>query len=119
MKAIIASVTFLVLVFVGSSLGQTSVTIESVTNVQHDTVLAGNAPHTVTLRYNLTGAPAGRKYLTANGFRIYSPDGADWGSVQGAVMTPFSAVACMARIAFPPAERTAPRMKSAWPPTPL
>ena len=91
MKAFIASIICSVLVLVGSALGQTSVTIESITNLQHDSVLTGGS-HTVTLRYNLSGAPAGRKYLTSNGFKIYSPDGADWGSVQGAALAPFSGV---------------------------
>ncbi len=91
MKALIASTVISVLVLVGSVLGQASVTIESITNLDHDSVLTGGS-HTITLRFDLTGAPAGMKYLTSNGFKIYSPDGADWGTVQGAALAPYSGI---------------------------
>jgi len=91
MKAFITSIICSLLILVGSALGQSSVTIESITNLLHDSVLTGGS-HTITLRYNLAGAPVGRKYLTSNGFKIYSPDGADWVSVQGAALAPFTGV---------------------------
>ncbi|MEW5795738.1 MAG: hypothetical protein AB1772_05195 [Candidatus Zixiibacteriota bacterium] len=69
---------------------QTSITIHSITNVSHDSILAGGLTHALTLRYNAAGAPPGRSYLTANGFKIYSPDGADWVSVQGTAMGAFT-----------------------------
>jgi hypothetical protein len=90
MKAAIFLTLGCVVLVAGSVSAQTSITIHSITNVTHDTVLAGGSSHTLTLRYNVSGAPPGRSYLTANGFRIYSPDGADWGSVQGTALGPFS-----------------------------
>jgi len=93
MKAIIASVLISALIIAGSALGQPSVSIESISNVVHDTVFSGGATHVVTLRYNFSGAPNGMEYLTSNGFRIYSPDGADWGTVQGTALAGFSNLA--------------------------
>jgi hypothetical protein len=90
MKAIIVLIMTFSLVWVGDISAQTAVSIQGITNVRDDSVLAGGFTHTITLRYDFSGAPSGRKYLTSNGFRIYSPDGADWGSVQGAALGAFS-----------------------------
>jgi hypothetical protein len=92
MKAIIVLIMTSALVWGGELSAQTAVSIQSVTNVRHDSVLAGGSTHTITIRYDFSGAPSGRRYLTSNGFKIYSPDGADWTTVQGAALGSFSAL---------------------------
>jgi hypothetical protein len=84
------SVIVCLMLIAGSALAQTSISLEGTTYVRDDSVLAGGSTHTFTFRYRATGAPAGRNYLTANGFRVFSPDGADWVSVQGSALQPFS-----------------------------
>ena len=91
MKAFIPGSVGLCLALVaGSVLAQTSVTLEGITHVKNDSVLVGGYTHTLTVRFNASGAPAARGYLTSNGFRIYSPDGADWVSVQSVALPPFT-----------------------------
>jgi hypothetical protein len=93
MKAFIPGSVVLCLALVaGSGLAQTSVLFDGVTNVSHDSVLSGGSTHTFTVRFDAGGAPAGRSYLTSTGFRIYSPDGADWIGVQGAALGPFTSL---------------------------
>lgn len=90
MKARSVALTFLLLVAVNlSPLAQTEITLVGITNVTHDSLMAGGSTHTLTLRYDLTGAPVGRNYLVANGWKIYSPDGADWEFVQGTALQAF------------------------------
>lgn len=84
------SVSICLMLVAGSALAQTSISLDGTTFVRDDSVLAGGSTHTLTFRYTATSAPAGRSYLTANGFRIFSPDGADWVSVQGSALQPFS-----------------------------
>jgi len=90
MKASVLTTVLLIVLAASLVSAQTSITLQSITNVTFDSVLAGGSTHTVTIRFNASGAPAGRGYLTANGFKIYSPDGADWGSVQGTALGSFS-----------------------------
>jgi len=91
MKAFIpGSVGLYLAIVAGSGLAQISISLEGTTHVRHDSVLAPGSTHTLTLRYNASGAPAGSGYLTSNGFRIYSPDGADWVSVQGVALPSFT-----------------------------
>ena len=93
MKAFRPGSVILCLAFVaGSGSAQTSVLFDGVTNISHDSVLSGGSTHTLTVRYNASGAPAGRSYLTSSGFRIYSPDGADWVVVQGTALGPFTSL---------------------------
>lgn len=84
------SVSVCLILAAGSVLAQTSISLDGTTYVRDDSVLAAGSTHTFTFRYRATSAPAGRNYLTANGFRIFSPDGADWVSVQGSALQPFS-----------------------------
>jgi hypothetical protein len=91
MKALIPGLVLFTLVLVrAQTTAQTEISIQELTNVADDSVLTGGSTHTLTLRFTATGAPPGRSYLTANGFRIYSPDGADWTAVQGTALTGFS-----------------------------
>jgi hypothetical protein len=91
MKAFIpGSVGLFLALIAGSGLAQTSVSVDGITHVRHDSVLVPGSTHTLTVRYNASGTPAGRGYLTSNGFRIYSPDGADWVSVHGVATSPFT-----------------------------
>lgn len=90
MKASVLTAVLLIVLTAGLASAQTAITFQNITNITHDSVLAGGSTHTVTLRFNASSAPAGRRYLTANGFKIYSPDGADWGFVQGAALSSFS-----------------------------
>ena len=76
----------------GSAFAQTAITVESVTNLTDDSTLAGGVDQAIVLRYDLTGAPAGKFYWPANGWIIYSPDGADWGYVQASTLPAFEAV---------------------------
>jgi len=93
MKALTpGSVIICLALFAGSASAQTSVVIGGITNVSHDSVLAGSSTHALTIRFNSSGVPAGRSYLTSNGFRIFSPDGADWVSVQGSGLQPFTSL---------------------------
>jgi hypothetical protein len=69
---------------------QTAITIESVTNLTDDSTLPGGLDNAFVFQYNLTGAPAGNYYWPANGWIIYSPDGADWGFVQGEALPAFT-----------------------------
>jgi len=71
---------------------QPQVTIDEVTGTRNDTTLAPGETHSIKLRFDVTGAPGGRTYQPANGFIIYSPDGADWGSVQGTLLAPFNSI---------------------------
>ena len=90
MKALSFLLT-VVLIFAASSiLAQTEISFEGITGISHDSVLSGGFTHTITLRYDVSGAPAGRSYLTANAFRIYSPDGADWNYVEGSIRSSFA-----------------------------
>lgn len=63
------------------------VSIDQVTNEVFSTSLRAGSKHTVSIRYNfLDLAPPegyGGYWTTQNGFEIYSPDGADWGYLQG------------------------------------
>lgn len=71
---------------------QTQVTIDEVTGTRNDTTLAPGETHSIKLRFDVTGAPGGQSYQPANGFIIYSPDGAEWGSVQGTLLAPFTSI---------------------------
>jgi len=93
MKALVpGSVVVCLALVTGSGLAQTSVSLEAITHVRDDSVLAAGSTHTLTFRYRLPFAPRGRSYLSANGFRIFSPDGADWLSVQGTALAPFNGI---------------------------
>jgi len=64
------------------------VSIDNVTNAISPYQLYAGATHQVSIRYNLiTNQPPGDPpvyWWASNGFEIYSPDGADWGFLQGA-----------------------------------
>lgn len=91
MKALIPGLVLTSLALGGmDTFAQTEITIYEITNATHDSLLAGGSTHTLILRFTAIGAPFGRGYLTANGFRIYSPDGADWTAVQGSALAGFS-----------------------------
>ncbi|MCD6250680.1 MAG: T9SS type A sorting domain-containing protein [candidate division Zixibacteria bacterium] len=73
------------LLMTGSAFSQNGVI--SVDNVTNDynlgTQLRAGFPHVIGVRYDLTGAmPASSANWTgSNGYELYSPDGADWGSM--------------------------------------
>ena len=90
-KSIVYTV-LLVIAMCSAVLAQTEITLVGITNVTHDSVLAGGQSHVISLRYDLSGAPTDRNYLTANGWKIYSPDGADWLYVQGEALPVFSSL---------------------------
>ncbi len=91
MKAqIVFSATFLMIFGFSTAAAQSDVTVTGITNVSHDSLLAAGLEHTLTIRYDASGAPPGRSYLTANAWKIFSPDGADWGYVQGTMLPGFS-----------------------------
>jgi hypothetical protein len=63
------------------------VSIDAVTNQYSSTQLAANHVHKVSIRYNFTGCTPPEVgvplWTGSNGFEVYSPDGADWGYLQG------------------------------------
>ena len=91
MKAtLLALSVLLILTAAPGTSAQTEISLSDITNVTHDSVLSGDLPHTITIHYDLSGAPPGRSYLTANAWMIFSPDGADWKFVQGSMLPAFS-----------------------------
>ena len=93
MKAKSLVLAFLLAIAVSSVVSsQTKITLVGITNAT-DSVLAAGQSHVISLRYDLSGAPVERNYLTANGWKIYSPDGADWQYVRGSVLPAFSSIA--------------------------
>jgi hypothetical protein len=85
----ILSAAILILLVAPSVTAQTEITISGVTGVTYDSVLSGGLTHTVTLVYDASGAPGDRAYMTSNAWKIYSPDGADWISLQGEILPSF------------------------------
>ena len=88
----IALAVVLLLLGAASLSAQTAITIENVTNLTDDSTIAGGMDPVITLRYNLTGAPGGSFFWPANGWEIYSPDGAEWGYVQAQTLPAFDAI---------------------------
>ena len=68
---------------------QPSITIDLVTNLRDDSTIPGGTESAIVLRYNTNGAQPSEVYWPANAWAIYSPDGADWGSVQAEVLPAF------------------------------
>lgn len=89
MSRVVLSFLIIVFALAGTVGAQVQVSLVSITNVLHDSVLSGGTGHVLTIKYDLSGAPAGRGYLAANGWKIYSPDGADWEYVQGTALAGF------------------------------
>ena len=71
---------------------QNVISIDYVTNITDDSTLSGGVGNDIVLRYKAVSAPTGEVYWPANGWIIYSPDGADWGSVQVQTMPAFQAL---------------------------
>lgn len=90
-KPVIA-IVFLILVSTITVSGQNLISVDGITNVFHDSVLAAGQGHAVVIRYQLIDGASGANYMTSNGFEIYSPDGADWEYVQGMMMPDFSGI---------------------------
>ncbi len=58
----------------------------SIDNVSYDygpTMLLAGGVHQVSIRYNCLGLSSEHFWGGSNGFEVYSPDGADWGYLQG------------------------------------
>ena len=85
------TVVLIALVLTSTVSGQNLISVDGITNVIHDSVLQAGQGHAVAIRYQLNGV-TDRNYLTSNGFKIYSPDGADWEYVQGLIMPDFSSI---------------------------
>jgi|GEM_PF-3134017 len=71
---------------------QNAITIELVTNLTDDSTIRGGIENAFVLRYNATGGALQEVYWPANAFVLYSPDGAEWGSVEAEVLPAFSAI---------------------------
>ncbi len=93
MKAKSLVLTALLAIIICSTVSsQTEITLVGITNSSEDTVLSGGKTHVISFRYDLSGAPVERNYLTANGWKIFSPDGADWIQVQGSALPAFASL---------------------------
>ncbi|UCC43721.1 MAG: hypothetical protein JSU65_11430, partial [Candidatus Zixiibacteriota bacterium] len=74
-------------ILAGSATSQVHlVSFESITNVQDDTLLVAGNTHVISLRVTNTDTSL---YNTANGFRIFSDDGATWTTMSGAWLNSF------------------------------
>jgi len=71
---------------------QNAISIDYVTNITDDSTVSGGVGNDIVLRYKAVSTPPGEFYWPANGWVIYSPDGADWGSVQAETMSAFQAI---------------------------
>ena len=93
MRLLACFLTILVLLVSYHQVGaQSTVTIESVSGtVNTDTLVAGQI-HGVTFRFNNAAGAIGTNYQTSNSWIIYSPDGADWGYVQGVTLPAFNLI---------------------------
>ena len=89
-RPVLMAVALSATMFINQAKAQTAISIESVTNLTDDTTLAGGVTHLISFRYDARAATVGRTYLPANGWEIYSPDGADWEFVQAQLLSPFS-----------------------------
>ncbi len=67
----------------------TEVVLESVSNVQGDTMLSAGNTHAFDIR--VTNVGSGKDYNVTNGFRIYSTDGATWDTTYGDWLNGFDA----------------------------
>jgi len=63
------------------------VNLASASNVEDDTVLIPEQTHAFTIR--VTNVGSGKDYNIANGFRVYSPDGATWATTIGSWLNDF------------------------------
>ena len=59
------------------------VSVDDVTNACSPGQLGAGSVHVVSVRYNLTAMDTYGPWIGSNGFKVYSPDGADWGYFQG------------------------------------
>ncbi|MBU0984441.1 MAG: hypothetical protein KKA42_11260, partial [candidate division Zixibacteria bacterium] len=71
----------------GAAQAQTecAITISNITNADGTTQLMAGKAHIVTLHGTSYCSPSGT-YNTTNGFRVYTPDGANFGPVQGGAL---------------------------------
>jgi len=72
-----------------SSTLQLRIVLAEVQGVQEDSVLPAEATH--SFRFWVTNVNSGKDYNMANGFRVYSPDGATWSTTVGSWLNDFDA----------------------------
>ena len=60
------------------------VSIDDVSGTCSESLLAAGGTHVVSIRYDLSSSPPEGFWAGHNAFEVYSPDGADWGYLQGA-----------------------------------
>jgi len=83
MKRLSVFVALALVLCFGLALGQTEVVLEEVTGLFNaDTISAGLPEYQFNIR--LTNLGTSTCYNIGNGFRIFSPDGATWGTTSGA-----------------------------------
>jgi len=59
------------------------ISIDNITDIWNEDLLRAGSTHQVAIRYDLTSLSSTSYWGGSNGFEIYSPDGADWGHLQG------------------------------------
>ena len=59
------------------------ISIDNVTNEYTSTQLRAGSTHLVSINYDYRSVASTKLWIGSNGFEVYSPDGADWGYLQG------------------------------------
>jgi len=72
------------LLITGSAFAQNGIiSIDNVTNEYTSTQLRAGNTHVVSINYDYRSVVSDKLWIGSNGFEVYSPDGADWGYLQG------------------------------------